>query len=70
MTKKEICASNTTIGVYSIGIVGLQIKRIDAYSVYFTDWTGKAHKAAINYDGRPHFKFNGRRVPLEECMRI
>ena len=75
MTKKEICNSNPTVGVYSEGLAGLEIKYIeydiDDY-VYYVALYGNSsyHKSKIYYSDRPYFKFRGRRIHFDEVLRI
>ena len=78
MTKKEILNART-IAYYSRGYDGLEIKDIlyglDDY-VAFTNGAlmGKerAHICKIYYtaSGGAYFKYNGVRIPLNECIRI
>lgn len=74
MTKKEICAKNQTIGVYAMGLFGIEIKKViydvDDY-VLFTDCKGAAHRAVIHYDTKgAYFNFMGHRVRMDECLRV
>lgn len=80
MTKKEYCLNHESIAYYS-GLNGLEIKGIeygiDNY-IYCVSgcWydMGKArfHRVKICYDrfGDPFFRVDGRKVPLDECIRM
>lgn len=74
MTKKEICANSQTIGVYAMGLFGIEIKKVvhdvDDY-VLFTDCKGYAHRARIHYETNgAYFNFMGHRVRMSECIRV
>ena len=84
MTKKEILNARTV--AYYSGYDGLEIKDIlyglDDYVAYTSSawtytsgaWIGKkrAHICKIYYtaSGNAYFKYNGIRIPLNECIRI
>ena len=74
MTKKEICDSNPTVGVYSEGLAGLEIKYIeydiDDYVYYVAHYDKESyHKSKIYYDGRLYFNFYGRKIYFDEILR-
>lgn len=76
MTKKEILNARTV--AYYSGYDGLEIKDIlyglDDYIAFTSGaWIGKerAHICKIYYtvSGNAYFKYNGVRIPLNECIR-
>ena len=74
MSKKEICANVQTIGVYEMGLFGIEIKQVENDIndyVVFTDYKGAAHRAIIHYETeRAYFNFMGHRIHLDECLRV
>ena len=75
MSKKEICANSQTIGVYAMGLFGIEIKKVVYYMgddyVLFTDCKGDAHRARIHYETNgAYFNFMGHRVRMSECIRV
>lgn len=74
MTKKEICASNPTIGFYYDGLAGLEIKYIehdvDDYVYYIARYGEESyHKSKLYHGDRPYFKFYGRKIYFDEILR-
>lgn len=77
MGKKEYCQENKPFAYFSFGYNGLLIHGIeygiDDYIIYSCD-LGKTsyHKSKIRYTvgGNAYFVFNGRRIPLNQCIRI
>lgn len=68
-----------TIAVYSFGLCGLAITGInyginDSVTYYFDDLTDSPKKpqhARIYYDTeRPYFRYRGKRIHLDECLRV
>ncbi len=68
-----------TIAVYSFGLCGLAITGIeygieDRVAYYFengTDSPKKPRHAKIYYDAeRPYFRYNGKRIHFDECLRV
>lgn len=77
MTKKEVCLNNESFAYYS-GFNGLEFKKIEygiedyIYCVSGA-WNGKPkyHKLKIYYSNNGDYvKFNGVKVPLNECIRM
>lgn len=77
MTKKEVCLNNESFAYYS-GFNGLEFKKIEygiedyIYCVSGA-WNGKPayHKLKVYYDDNGGYvKFNGAKVPLNECIRM
>lgn len=67
------------VAVYSFGLCGLAITGIeygidDSVLYFFDDLTDspkKARKAKIHYETeRPYFLYRGRRIHLDDCMRV
>lgn len=66
-------------GIYSMGLAGFEVEILSDETVsYRYFWPGQekeepAHKAGIKYTakGRAYFtSFMGRRVHLDECLRV
>lgn len=68
------------IGYYSMGLAGFEVEELGDETVAYTylypgmdESKKKAHKARVKYtaNGRPYFiSFQGRRVHLDECLRV
>ena len=67
------------IAVYNFGLCGLAITGIeygieDAVRYYFDDLTDspkRLHRAKVHYETeRPYFKYRGKRIHLDDCMRV
>lgn len=74
MSKKEICANCQTIGVYEMGLFGIEIKQVE-YGIedyiLFVDYMGGAHRAKVHDETeRFYFNFMGHRIHLDECIRV
>ena len=79
-TEKQMYFNKPSVAYYS-GLNGLEIKEIlygiDDYIVFTVNaWCGKnsykdVHKSKIYYsDNSDYFRFNGYRIPLNECIRM
>ena len=78
MSKRKYCESHESVAYYS-GFGGLEIKCIqygiiDRIYCVSGAWTGKKsfHACQVRYTaaGRAFFQIHGRRVPLDECIRM
>ena len=80
-TEKQMYFNKPSVAYYS-GLNGLEIKEIiydiDDYVIFIDNaWNGKStyknvHKSKIYYSNndRDYFRFNGYRIPLNECLRM
>lgn len=79
-TEKQMYFNKPSMAYYS-GLNGLEIKEIiydiDDYIIFVVNcWYGKntykdVHKSKIYYsNNHDYFRFNGYRIPLNECIRM
>lgn len=79
MTREEKRATITAPAIaYYSGFGGIEIKSIeyglDDHIIFVAGaWCSNktAHRARVYYETEtPYFKYNGNRIPLDECIRV
>lgn len=76
MTPREYCNSNPPAAVYSDGMTGVTVHGIEhGVNDYIYARSGipgqyRHHRRRVYYAARPYFMIDGRRVHLDECIRI
>lgn len=72
-TEKQEYLDMPAVAVYSFGLAGLEIKKIeygiDDYIIFVAP-VNTVHRCKVYYTPSvPYFKYHGYRIPLDECMR-